>query len=375
MTERKRRVEDLLESMGRMVVPVADESEAEREQVIDALNSRLDLARTTGSATRARRWLFASAAAALCLSTGLAFAHFRRAEAPLRGASAQAPQSVVFKRGDAVHTDTGETRAGLLENGAQVKLGAGTDLTVSALLPGTDELVLDRGRVDLSVPKLHSGHTLSVTTPDSTVTVRGTRFSVEVVIEGSRAITSVEVTQGSVWVRQGDARLVLEAGSHWSSRAPEASRAPSEQSAASAPTEAVSPTSSTPSPSAAARPEVSAARSSASRSASPTPADAHPLSAAEQSTLAQENDLYQAASRASREGNDALAIADLNNLLTRYPNSPMAQNARVDRFRALNRSGRVEEAVAQARRYLADYPNGFARDEAKALVLQSLASP
>ncbi|HTA94398.1 MAG TPA: hypothetical protein VK745_32680, partial [Polyangiaceae bacterium] len=137
MTERKRRVEDLLESMGRMVVPVADESEAEREQVIDAVNNRLEMSRSTGSATRARRWLFASAAAVLCLSTGLAFAHFRRAESSVQSASAQATRAVVFKRGDAVHTDTGETRVGSLENGAQVTLGEGTEMTVSALLPGT----------------------------------------------------------------------------------------------------------------------------------------------------------------------------------------------------------------------------------------------
>jgi outer membrane protein assembly factor BamD (BamD/ComL family) len=88
-----------------------------------------------------------------------------------------------------------------------------------------------------------------------------------------------------------------------------------------------------------------------------------------------ENELYAAASRAARDGNESLAIGDLDTLLTRYPNSPLAQNARVDRFRALMRSGRSEEASTQARRYLADYPNGFARDEAKALVLKSLANP
>jgi outer membrane protein assembly factor BamD (BamD/ComL family) len=104
-------------------------------------------------------------------------------------------------------------------------------------------------------------------------------------------------------------------------------------------------------------------------------AEATPPSAAESSTLAQENDLYAAASRAAREGNDALAVSTLSTLLSRYPSSPLVQNARVDRFRALSRSGRSAEAVAAARRYLADYPNGFARDEAKALVLQSLASP
>jgi ferric-dicitrate binding protein FerR (iron transport regulator) len=370
MTERKRRVEDMLENMGRMVVPVADESEAEREQVVDAVNRKLDMTHALRGGRGRQRWLFAAAAAALCLSAGLAFAHFRRTEPPLQVAVVQAAPADVFKRGDALHTDAQETRTGTLEDGAKVKLSGGTEVTVSALLPGTDELVLDRGRVDLTVPKLRSGHTLSVTTPDSTVTVRGTRFSVEVVIEGSRATTSVDVTQGSVWVRQGDARLVLEAGSHWSSRALAPPALPAEHvaPAASEPAGLVPPAS-------AVHAETNQSKVAAALGPSRGPADAHSPPTVELSTLAQENDLYQAASRAAREGNDSLTIADLNSLLLHYPNSPLAQNARVDRFRALNRSGRVEEAVAQARRYLADYPNGFARDEAKALVLQSLASP
>jgi hypothetical protein len=375
--ERKRRVEDMLESMGRMVVPVADDSDAEREQVIDAVNAKLDVARGTRGLRVGQRWLFASAAAALCLSAGLAFAHFRRAEPPREVAAAQTPRADLFKRGDALHTDAQETRTGTLENGAQVKLGGGTEMTVSAFVPGTDELVLDRGRVDLIVPKLHSGHTLSVTTPDSTVTVRGTRFSVEVVIEGSRAITSVEVTQGSVWVRQGDSRLVLEAGSHWSSRTSEPAFAPSTATERVAPAASDTATgSAAPAVSAPlAHAELVQPKSVKAPGVAPGLADAHAQPAEELSTLAQENDLYAAASRAAREGNDALAIGELNGLLSRYPNSPLAQNVRVDRFRALNRSGRTEEAVAQARRYLADYPNGFARDEAKALVLQSLANP
>jgi len=378
VTERKRRVEDMLESMGRLVVPVPDESELEREQVVEAINRRLELAGHTRRTRLNQRWVFVAAAAALCVSAGAAFAHFRRAE-PTPVAVIAPARADLFKRGDALHTDPQETRTGSLENGAQVKLGGGTEMTVSALEPGTDELVLDRGRVDLTVPRLQSGHTLSITTPDSTVTVRGTRFSVEVVIEGSRAVTSVEVTQGSVWVREGDTRLVLAAGSHWSSRVPAAAPSLGPTPTVAAASEAAPVASSASAPSApppsapAARPLESASAKIAGTSGAQT--DARPEKTAEQSTLAQENDLYAAASRAAREGNDALAVSDLNNLLTHYPSSPMAQNARVDRFRALSRSGHAQEAVAQARRYLADYPNGFARDEAKALVLQSLATP
>jgi hypothetical protein len=366
-------VEGLLDSMGRMVVPVPDESEAEREQVIEAVNRRLELAGQTRRTNVKRRWFSVAAAAALCAAAGVSFAHFHQAQLPAQPTLFEV-RSDLIKRGDALHTEPQEMRRGTLENGAQVTVSGGTELTVSALVSDSDELVLDRGRVELSVPKLRSGHTLSVTTPDSTVTVRGTRFSVEVVIEGTQAITSVEVTQGSVWVRQADTRLVLGAGSHWSSRVappPALGVAPSEHVAPPAASEAARGAASAPVVHAEALP----AKGAMVPGASSERAETAPQPAQESSTLAQENDLYAAASRAAREGNDALAIADLSGLLSRYPNSPLAQNARVDRFRALNRSGRGQEAVTQARRYLADYPNGFARDEAKAIVLQALASP
>lgn len=370
MTERKRRVEDLLDGMGRMVVPVADQSEAERERMIEAVNQRLELtaaARAEQANLRRRRLTIAVAGAALGLAALLAV-EVRAAHSVQPASSALAASADLFKRGDALRTGAGETRRGTLEDGARVELAGGTELSVSALEPGTDELVLDRGRVDLVVPKLRAGHTLSVATPDATVTVRGTRFSVEVVPEGARVVTNVEVAQGSVWVRQGEARWVLEAGSRWSSRptAPEPSALPAaspESVASSAPG------------SAAQRAGGVASKVAPAPSSTSTPAGAAAQATSESSTLAQENDLYAAASRAARAGNDALAVRTLNELLARYPNSPLAQNARVDRFRALNRAGRVSEAVALARRYLADYPNGFARDEAKALVLQSLARP
>jgi hypothetical protein len=38
-------------------------------------------------------------------------------------------------------------------------------------------------------------------------------------------------------------------------------------------------------------------------------------------------------------------------------------------MRALSRLGRTEEAAREARRYLAERPDGFARDEAKRLVM------
>src|SRR5262249_6392678 len=69
--------------------------------------------------------------------------------------------------------------------------------------------------------------------------------------------------------------------------------------------------------------------------------------------------------RRSPEGGRALVF--LTELLPRSPASPLAQNAQVERFRALARSGAAAPAAAEARRYLNAHPNGMASDEARSL--------
>jgi TolA-binding protein len=85
------------------------------------------------------------------------------------------------------------------------------------------------------------------------------------------------------------------------------------------------------------------------------------------STLADENRLMQAALAARRDGQDARTVQLLTELLTRHPGSPLAQNAEVERFRALLRSGDQQSAARQAQGYLDQYPNGMAADEARKL--------
>jgi TolA-binding protein len=85
------------------------------------------------------------------------------------------------------------------------------------------------------------------------------------------------------------------------------------------------------------------------------------------STLAEENRLMQAALAARRAGQNARAVQLLTELLTSHPGSPLAQNAEVERFRALLRSGDQQSAARQANAYLSQYPNGMAADEARKL--------
>jgi hypothetical protein len=106
-------------------------------------------------------------------------------------------------------------------------------------------------------------------------------------------------------------------------------------------------------------------------SASPPPRALSVAQHRDTSTLADQNALLQTALDARRRNDDAAAIASLDKLIAKYPGSPLIQDARVERMRAYERSGRHAEAVAEAGRYLADFPSGSARDEAKALVITS----
>ena len=89
------------------------------------------------------------------------------------------------------------------------------------------------------------------------------------------------------------------------------------------------------------------------------------VGAASRSSLAAENALMQAAMGAVRDGDDTRAAALFGDFLSRYPRSPLAQNAEVERFRCLERLGDERAAARLARRYLGEHPNGMAESEAR----------
>ena len=87
-------------------------------------------------------------------------------------------------------------------------------------------------------------------------------------------------------------------------------------------------------------------------------------------SLGGQNVAFAAAMKARQRGDDSLAVQLLEDFIAHYPASPLAQDAHVERFRAMLQTGDVAAASRGARRYLALYPNGFARDEARELVLR-----
>jgi hypothetical protein len=83
-------------------------------------------------------------------------------------------------------------------------------------------------------------------------------------------------------------------------------------------------------------------------------------------SLADQNDLFAAAATARRRGDVRGALAALDRFLARYPASPLAESATVERMRTLRSVGSARAAGA-AKDYLARYPGGFAHAEAEAI--------
>jgi hypothetical protein len=97
------------------------------------------------------------------------------------------------------------------------------------------------------------------------------------------------------------------------------------------------------------------------------PVDAAPAGPLAPVDLANQNRLFAEAMTARRRGEASEALRALDDFLRRYPQSPLAQDAHVERFRTLAETGDRLAAAGAARAYLLLYPRGFAREEATAL--------
>src|SRR5262245_39815586 len=111
-------------------------------------------------------------------------------------------------------------------SGLEVDVLGGTRVALADFQAGPSAVRLSEGSLRCRVPHLAPKETFSVSTPDARVVVRGTVFSVEVVLGGASPRTTVRVEEGVVVVQHGSDEATLTASQAWTS-APAAESPPS----------------------------------------------------------------------------------------------------------------------------------------------------
>ncbi len=230
-----------------------------------------------------------------------------------------------LQAGESLSQDPGEIQTAeqgsaelVNQAGLGLHLGAATRVSLAGLVGANaskNQVELRQGSVTCSVPHLGDGQRFSVSTPDARVVVHGTVFSVQV--DGTRssgAETCVKVTDGVVIVQHGDAETALNAGDSWGCAGSATAATPTNDSL-------TSPSNATPS--------TDATDSADATDGSSEPSHAvHSGRVNERGTLGDESRLLQNALAFERLGNKAKAQSELNRLLSKYPSSPLAPEAR-----------------------------------------------
>jgi hypothetical protein len=263
--------------------------------------------------------------------------------------------------GYGVRTEHGSATLGF-PSGASAKVANKSSLKITRAR-ASEALFLARGGVEVEVPKLDATRGFSVETPDARVTVHGTHFSVvvEATVDGPR--TRVQVTHGVVSVQQGGHEVFLTAGQAWPSSDPAPVAPPTPTGRESGPDspalseeDEADETDEAPAP-ASIEDAKSGARAPRSRPRKFDPRE-----------LADQNERFARAMTLKKSGDATGALRELGLLLRRYPGSPLTQELRVERLRLLRGLGRSAPAEREARRYLREFPQGYAVHEAQELL-------
>lgn len=245
--------------------------------------------------------------------------------------------------------------------GASLQLSTGTSMELAAQTAfrvdsqgAVERFSLQRGELSAHVAKLTGSQRFIVDTPDAEVEVRGTRFRLRVLDAaescGAGTRTRLEVTEGVVEVRAASSVISVKVGQVWPadcSLQPEQPAAPPEAALRSAPASA---------------PTRDAVRGGAAVSGNQNQSASERASA-----LTPQNDLFAEGVARRRQGDVSGALRAYQALLNRFPASPLAENAMVERMRLMDGSA---AARAEAKRYLARYPRGFAVEEARKLATE-----
>jgi hypothetical protein len=258
------------------------------------------------------------------------------------------------------------------DRATNVDLRSGTHLALTAgSLLSYDEgaenhrFTLFHGSVHLEVNKLAANQRFLVDTPDTEVEVRGTVFDVgwQDAADHCGKQTHVTVTEGVVEVRHRGTTVLVTAGKSW----PEPCVV--SQRVALGAARLVPRNTPTPVRRSEAIPGGGLATGNEMlgfQPPSPT-GNAEPSPTKRASDLAEQNDLFARASAARHAGNESLAIRLYDELLTRFPRSPLTESAISSRLTLL-KSGDPKRARYEAKRYLEAYPSGFSRKLAESIL-------
>jgi hypothetical protein len=273
--------------------------------------------------------------------------------------------------------------------------GAGTTLTLEpgAMLTvvestATRRFALRQGAVEARVRKLVAGERFIIETPDAEIEVHGTEFRVAIgepetvpctgTGPKARVATRVSVTGGVVSVKWSGEEQRLLPGDEWPPRCAQSHAATSatdptgaERTPKGSPLEAVAQTA--PPARRLRHREAGVPTGTRSTSEPPgalaAPAESHPpRQNVPPSVLEAQNDLFISAVRARRAGQNATALALFDRFMREYPDASLFESALVQKMRLLAAMSDLSGAGASARQYLARFPDGFARDEARALL-------
>ena len=239
-----------------------------------------------------------------------------------------------------------------LSTGSRLELEGHTTLTLQSQ-DVLQRFSLGLGGVDVRVAKLAPGDRFVIDTPDAQIEVRGTAFHLEVLPtaeacgEGNR--TRLAVTEGVVEVRSNHLPTRVGAGQYWPPDCVPMAANAAEPPAADAGAARLGTS---------ARATDREAADDFRRGRSVRHRDAP------RSSIAEQNALFRRGVQAAREGRAAEALAVYAELISRFPSSPLAENAAVARIRSFVDSD-PKQARLEARAYLRRYPRGFARPEAQ----------
>ena len=257
--------------------------------------------------------------------------------------------TAALTEGYGLRTEQGSATLGF-PSGASAKVAGKSSLKITAMRE-SEALFLARGAVDVQVPKLDPARGFSVETPDARVTVHGTQFQVLVVPAAEGPQTRVQVTHGIVSVQHGGREVFLNAGQSW----PPAAAAPAEPARTPEPAAGVD---------AGAEEEVPAEAEAAPQKQGARRRPRH----FDSRELADQNARFARAMQLKKSGEPVLALRELERIARKYPGSPLGQELYVERLRLLVSLGRERQAEREARRYLREFPEGYAVREAQELL-------